>query len=216
VALVGNGLALLDMFGFRALPIISSTRIPFGISGKRRLDPAQQLSPELIAPVLFRLLMPRALFGSLLAWTTVIFLAMKDVAEFKMSLPSEWKLTSLCHSSSYGDPQIFLTSLFISLGVLALDAVFVGYTVTQFTEGFRRILFRTVSTLGFLLAGSLFWGFAFALPIKVALERDSFAFDCHCVIPIVLIGSSLAVLFGLMVELIWQDQSLAEPIGEPL
>jgi hypothetical protein len=66
------------------------------------------------------------------------------------------------------------------------------------------------------LLGSLFWAIALALPIKVTLERDAFAFDCHCVIPIVVIGSSIAVLFGLLVELIWQDESLAEPLGEPL
>jgi len=75
---------------------------------------------------------------------------------------------------------------------------------------------RTASTLVFLLLGSLFWAGIFALPIKVALERDSFMIDCHCIIPIVLIGSSIAILFGLMVELIWKEHSLAEPLGEPL
>lgn len=208
-----NEPAIIARFNF--LPF-GGGRVPLMWSMQVLLQLGSLIMLLLIAPVLFRLLMPRALFGSLLAWTTVIFLAMKDVAEFKMSRPTEWKLTSLCHATSFSDPQIFVPSLAISLGVLALDAVFVGYTVTQFTEGFRRILLRTVSTLGFLLVGSLFWGFAFALPIKVALERDSFEFDCHCVIPIVLIGSSVAVLFGLMVELIWQDQSLAEPLGEPL
>lgn len=171
----------------------------------------------LIAPVLFRLLMPRGFFGSLLAWCTVIFLAMKDVRDFEVGVQkSKWLLISACHSGTLSEPQLFAYSVPIALGILLLGSVFVGYTVTQFTEGVWKILVRTLTTLGFLLLGSLFWALAFALPIKMILERDTFQFDCHCVIPIVVIGSAVAVLFGLMVELIWQDQSLAEPLGEPL
>jgi len=142
-----------------------------------------------LAPILFRLLMPRALFGS---------------------------LTDLCHQSQFSDLRMFGYSMLIALGMMLLGAVFVGYTVTQFTQGPWKTLRRTVAMLCFLLLGSLYWAIALALPIKITLERDAFAFDCHCVIPIVVIGSSIAVLFGLLVELIWQDESLAEPIGEPL
>lgn len=170
-----------------------------------------------LAPILFRLLMPRALFGSLVAWFTIIFLALKDVHEFKVG-PDEkgWPLTDLCHQGQFSELQMFGYSMLVGLGLMLLAAVFVGYTVTQFTEGPWKTLRRTVAMLCFLLLGSLFWAIALALPIKVTLERDAFAFDCHCVIPIVIIGSSIAVLFGLLVELIWQDESLAEPIGEPL
>lgn len=170
-----------------------------------------------LAPILFRLLMPRALFGSLVAWFTIIFLALKDVHEFKVGSEEKgWLLTDLCHQGPFSDLQMFSYSMLVSLGVVLLGAVFVGYTVTQFTQGPWKTLLRTVAMLCFLLLGSLFWAIALALPIKVTLERDAFAFDCHCVIPIVVIGSSIAVLFGLLVELIWQDESLAEPIGEPL
>ena len=160
--------------------------------------------------------MPRALFGSLLAWCTVIFTALRDVHELKMDegTKDEWHLWDLCHKCA--DTQALKYSLLISLGIIILDSIFIAYAVTQFTEGFRSTAVRTLSTLAALLAGSLFWGLIFALPIKVAIERDVFRFDCSCVIPIVLIGASIAVLFGLMVELIWQEQSLAEPLGEPL
>ena len=172
----------------------------------------------LVAPILFRLFMPRGFFGSLLAWCTVIFLALKDLGEFKLKLDPgkpEQALTDLCHAN-FSDGPLLGYSLFFSVVILTVSAVLVGYTVTEFIEGFWQILLRTLTTIGFLLLGSLFWGLAFALPIKFALERDAFKFDCHCVIPIVVIGSSVAVLFGLMVELIWQDQSLAAPLGEPL
>lgn len=170
-----------------------------------------------LAPMLFRLLMPRALFGSLVAWFTIIFLALKDVHEFKVGTADKgWLLTDLCHQGLFSDFQMFRYSILISSGMMLLGAVFVGYTVTQFTQGPWKTLLRTVAMLCFLLLGSLFWAIALALPIKVTLERDAFAFDCHCVIPIVVIGSSIAVLFGLLVELIWQDESLAEPLGEPL
>jgi len=171
----------------------------------------------LVAPVLFRLFMPRGFFGSLLAWCTVIFLALKDLGEFRLGHDqSGGPITDLCHGDAFSDGKLLGYSLFFSAGILVVSAVLVAYTVTQFIEGSWRILLRTVITLGFLILGSLFWALAFALPIKFALERDVFQFDCHCVIPIVVIGSSVAVLFGLMVELIWQDQSLAEPLGEPL
>lgn len=170
-----------------------------------------------LAPMLFRLVMPRALFGSLVAWFTIIFLALKDVHEFKVGTEDKgWPLTDLCHQGSLSDLQMFVYSILISFGMMLLGAVFVGYTVTQFTQGPWKTLHRTLAMLCFLLLGSLFWAIALALPIKVTLERDTFAFDCHCVIPIVVIGSSIAVLFGLLVELIWQDESLAEPLGDPL
>jgi hypothetical protein len=186
------------------------------------------LSILIIAPELFRLLMPRALFGSLLAWSTVIFTALRDIHELKMKVvgevgeaatvgdTKEWAITSLCHSATCTDAQAFGYSLLICAGILILDLIFIGYTVTQFTEGFWTRMSRIASTLVFLLLGSLFWAGIFALPIKVALERDAFMIDCHCIVPIVLIGSSIAILFGLMVELIWKDHSLAEPLGEPL
>jgi hypothetical protein len=180
------------------------------------LQLASLVSVLAIAPLLFRLLMPRALFGSLLAWCTVIFTALRDVHELKMNEegPAPWQVWKLCHTCS--DTQALKYSLLISLGIIILDSIFIAYAVTQFTDGFRSTAVRTLSTLAGLLAGSLFWGLIFALPIKVAVERDVFRFDDSCVIPIVLIGASIAVLFGLMVELIWQDQSLAEPLGEPL
>jgi hypothetical protein len=171
------------------------------------------------APTLFRLLMPRALFGSLLAWCTVIFLALKDVHEFTVGEADQktsWHLTTLCHGSTLSDPQTFGYSMLVGAGMIALGAVFVGYTVTQFIQGFWKTLRRTVAMLCILLLGAMFWGIALALPIKATLEGDTFRFDCHCVIPIIVIGSSISVLFGLMVELIWQDESLAEPLGEPL
>jgi len=165
----------------------------------------------LLAPPLFRLLMPRALFGSLLAWSTIVFTALRDLHELRIGTT---ELISLCHTAN--DTRAFAYSLLICLGILMLDGIFIAYTVTQLTEGVRATITRTLSTLIALLLGSLFWGLIFALPIKVALERDSFMFDCSCIVPIVLMGSSVAVLFGLMVELIWQDHSLAEPLGEPL
>jgi len=91
------------------------------------------LSILIIAPELFRLLMPRALFGSLLAWSTVIFTALRDVYELKMKVvgevgeatavgdTKEWAITSLCHSATCTDAQAFGYSLLICAGILILD-----------------------------------------------------------------------------------------------
>jgi hypothetical protein len=193
----------------------AGTQTPFLWGTQVLLQLASLVSVLAIAPFLFRLLMPRALFGSLLAWCTVIFTALRDVHELKMDEEGKpWQIWKLCQTCS--DFQALKISLVISLGIIILDSIFIAYAVTQFTDRFRSTAVRTLGTLAGLLLGSLFWGLIFALPIKVAIERDHFLFNDSCVIPIVLIGASIAILFGLMVELIWQDQSLAEPLGEPL
>jgi hypothetical protein len=47
-------------------------------------------------------------------------------------------------------------------------------------------------------------------------EIPSLDWRFDCLLPITIIGSSLAALFGIIVELVWDDKSITEPLEEPL
>ncbi len=171
----------------------------------------------LFTPTYFRLLMPRALFGSLLAWMTIVITALPDLKDVQAGGAVK-TLGRACHQASMGQETVY--SLFIGLGIFLFSLIFIGYTITQFISSRGVIVRRTLRTALGLLYGSFFWGMLFALPAKYILEssveHNTFVFDCFSVIPIVVIGTPVAILFGLIVQLIWEDASLTEPIGEPL
>ncbi|HEV3470356.1 MAG TPA: hypothetical protein VG148_13605 [Pyrinomonadaceae bacterium] len=171
----------------------------------------------LLAPTYFRLLMPRALFGCLLAWTTIVITALPDLKDMGGGGVAQ-TFGRACHQALIGQEVIY--SVLIGLGIFLLSSIFVAYTITQFITSWPTVLRRTLRTAGGLLGGAFFWSMLFALPAKYILESDvvtnAFVIDCFSVIPIVVIGTPVAVLFGLIVQLIWEDASLTEPIGEPL
>lgn len=171
----------------------------------------------LLAPSYFRLLMPRALFGSLLAWTTIVITALPDLRDVKTA-DGGFTVGQTCHATSLSAELYY--SLPIGAGFILLSSIFVAYTITQFISSRSMMLSRTLMTTGRLLLGSAFWSAIFALPAKYVLESGErptpFMFDCFSLLPIVVIGTPVAILFGLLVQLIWEDASLAEPIGEPL
>ena len=89
-----------------------------------------------------------------------------------------------------------------------------------------------------LYVGALFWGLIFGLPLKLLVEGQ-FEWEkfselvhwpliaanlfnvqprcgCPCLLPILFIGSSIAVYFGVVVKLLWEDKSVSELLSEPL
>jgi hypothetical protein len=171
----------------------------------------------LLAPSYFRLLMPRALFGSLLAWTTIFLTALPDLTGMKLTTKG-LTLEQMWHEAPLGQNLIY--SFSIGSGVFLLSFIFIAYTITQFLPSGALLFSRALRTSTGLVLGSCFWSMIFALPIKYILESGyfsaQFVFDCYGMIPIFFIGTPLAVLFGLIIQLIWEDASLTEPLGEPL
>jgi hypothetical protein len=65
-----------------------------------------------------------------------------------------------------------------------------------------------------IFLGSLFWGMIFAYPIKIVLEKK-WDPNCSCLLLDALIGASLAALFGIIIQLLWDDKAISEPLEEP-
>ncbi len=166
-------------------------------------------------PALFRVLMPRALFGSLLAWLTIILTALPNLEQIWISVGPQTQKTlgRLCFEMMEAHPRLSAT-----IGALpgcALTAVFVLNEVSGYVWKRRHAILRAVRAMICSYLGSLFWGIIFALPINFWLERKSDA-TCFCLVPIATIGSSLAVLFGILAQLLWENKSMTEPLGEPV
>jgi hypothetical protein len=175
------------------------------------------------ANTFFRLLMPRALFGTFLSWLTIILLSvMPGLGQASVYVGAEKENLAKAFQGllvSNDAPEIYDLLLPFIIAPLALSCVFIANEVNNYVRDRKAVAIRTVIALIIIYLGALFWGVAFALPVKYMLEG---AIDPPTVTGrwylwrIALAGSSLAVLFGLLVQLLWEDKSITEPIGEPL
>ena len=172
----------------------------------------------LAAPTLFNLILPRALFGSLLTWITLVFTSIPGLwaIEFEGNgnpgSGGKTNLAFVCHRF-LRDNNYY--SLLAALPCFLLGLVFIMREISQWTKRKRTILRRAWNTALRLYLGSLFWSMIFATPIRYCLERPRDP-SCFCLLPIACVGASLAALFGIIVELVWEDKSIAEPLEEPL
>ena len=160
-------------------------------------------------------ILPRALFGSLVTWITLIL----------TSIPGLWAIDDDKHQKKLG--VIVHQSLHYHRGLayavaipfFALALMFVMREIGHWTKNPWIILKRGLSTTLVLCAGALYWGILFAPPIRRRLmfpnEKD-LDFKSNCLFPIAFVGASLAALFALVVELIRGDRSIAEPLDEPI
>jgi hypothetical protein len=196
---------------------IVKTYAPWLWGGQVLLQLVSLLLVLLIAPTYFRLLMPRALFGSLLAWATIVFTALPDWRDVKAEGAS-YTIGYMFHVATIWEQIEY--SLLIGAGIFLLSFIFIAYAITQFISSSKEIILRAISTSWGLFLGSFFWSMIFVLPAKYVLEsnvdRNVFMFECFSMLPIAIIGTPVAVLFGLIIQLIWDDASLTEPLGEPL
>lgn len=164
-----------------------------------------------LSPACFSIILPRALFGSLLTWITLIV----------MSIPGLWTIEILpkrllrvmVHEFLCTHPLI---GLWVGLPLLFLVLIFVMREIAQWTNHPRIIIIRSLGTALGLLLGSLFWGLIFAKPIARLLAFPQEAPCVQAVVTVALLGASLAMLFAMVVELVWDEKSIAEPLGEPV
>ena len=181
---------------------------------------AQLLIPLLLfifLPNIVKLLFPKAIFGTLLAWTTVFITAIPDLQglEFKKDI-----LIQSCECGSIFDVSIFLISFLIITALLS--SLLILYFVAQFTKSPVKKIKRVLPPFIALLFFSLYWGIMFTLPVNHFLHSkvQMFMFtpinSTICFFIITIIGSMSAIFFGLLIQLIWQNESIAEPMGEPI
>jgi hypothetical protein len=186
-----------------------------------------------VKPELHRILVPRAFYASLLAWLTIIPAAAVEMHGSKMP-HSQIKVGETFHDALQVHPMV---STFVVLPMLLLLFLFIWHQAAEVSQRTTRLK-RTLGIIVVLYVGALFWGLIFGLPLKLLVEgqfewekfselvhRPLIAANlfnvqprcgCPCLLPILFIGSSIAVYFGVVVKLLWEDKSVSELLSEPL
>jgi energy-converting hydrogenase Eha subunit A/predicted outer membrane lipoprotein len=183
-----------------------------------------------LAPRIFSLMLPRAMFGTLLAWITVV------LAQSASLLPivSEDKgIHNACHlwlrSVIHPGPRVYewmaaivhSRTLFVTPpeladfvivvgGCLAVSLVFLMVEVSNRLA--TRIVGRSILCVAVMLGGSLFWGAMFVPALEYIVVRNDVA-GCDCMYPAWILGSVSAVVFGILVQLMWDDRAVSDSIG---
>jgi hypothetical protein len=165
-----------------------------------------------LSPAFFNIVLPRALFGSLVTWITLIFTSLPGLWAIEID-EKRHSLRNLSHHFLQDHPGL---SILLMLPCVGLALVFVMREIGHWTSSRKIVMRRACLTTFGLYLGALFWGILFALPIRRVLELPPEVHCRNCLLPIAVIGASLAALFGIVVELIWEDKSIAEPLEEPI
>jgi hypothetical protein len=226
-----------------------------------------------LAPSLFRLMLPRALFGSLIAWLTIVLAQSFEVFPAhdleKIESSSNVAMGAVADGQAHGyaravchrwlaEPFVgrvhwiqdfhrfvalrpvalgertaggqgitvpvpaFLVSLDVWTQRISFVAVVIGILLISLVfilnEVNRRILrgavLRSVGSLSIMVLGALFWGITFANPIRILIEGGLRSESCNCIKGIWILGSVVAVLFGLLVQVLTEERPLAVPAEE--
>jgi hypothetical protein len=168
-----------------------------------------------LAPISFNFVLPRALFSSLLAWFTLVLTSVPAfwAVEFTKKEGHEDDLRVAVHLFMVSHPY---GSTLLALPILLMCSVFIMRQIGVWTSVRTTILLRGAFTTLKLFIGSFFWGALLALPIHSALRPSSDNPCTSCLLTIAIVGASAAAFLGILVELVWEDKSIAEPLEDPL
>lgn len=189
--------------------------VPFPASSAWGLQSAMQILALLtlagLSPALFSVLLPRALFGSLLTWITLIIMSMPGLWTIDLAPGQKFRLVAAQYLCTHP-----LLMIWFPIAVFFLLLIFVMRDVGQWTRVRLIIVRRAAATAAGLMVASTFWGMIFAYPLAQLLAWPN---DPPCLkIPVIIamLGGASSALFAVVVELIWEERSIAEPLGETL
>ena len=169
---------------------------------------------------LFRLLLPRAAFGSLLAWLTVIVVTVPEATnlqladEMKGFLYDSWLcgIGSADNALSAGTLARALLGIFlVCLPAIGLLLCLILSEAAMYLRAWKAI-FRALFVILCCYAGALFWGRLFAVPLLQALSPQEM--QTWALLQTWTIGSAYALLFGTLVQLLWENRFITEPLFE--
>lgn len=185
-----------------------------------------------LSPRIFSLLLPRAMFGTLLAWITVV---LAQSASLLPVFSDDHATQDQCHlwlrqvihpgnevggwigrmieqRAPLAPPPVInffgIVAVCIIVSILFLMVEVSGRLST-------RIFWRSVYCVLVMLLGSLFWGAMLMPLLQYIVVREQFGSPCRCIYPAWLLGSVCAVAFGILVQLMWDDHSVSDSLGAP-
>jgi len=186
----------------------------------------------LFAPRIFALFLPRALFGTLLAWLTVVLAQAASLLPI-VSADRDEPLHQACHlwlrniihpaadirnsAIELARGRVVPPALFEFIGIIAaasvISIIFLKVEVHSrlaTSSGARSALCFLV-----MLIGSLFWGAMLVPSLQYIVSREPIGTICACIFPAWLLGSVCAVAFGILVQLMWDDHAVGDSLGLP-
>lgn len=185
-----------------------------------------------ISPRIFALLLPRALFGTLLAWITVVI---AQSATLLPILSTDQETHKACHlwltqafhpqwqvydwaanfllRGEMGSPPAAVDFVVLIFACLTISIIFVMVEVSSRLA--TRIFGRAVYCVAVMLAGSLFWGAMLVPTLQFIIGREAIGTRCTCTAPAWVLGSVCAVAFGILVQLMWDDHPISDAFGLP-
>ena len=192
-------------------------------------------------PDVFRLLLPRAWLGSLLAWLTIVLSEVVSIFPFTDNLTARPRVQDVWHAwltrsftggvagweQSLGilwsavwnrtpppDAPTYGHGSFVAAVLLCAIVSMAFMSSELHMRVFRGAVPRTLVCYTVMLSGSLFWGAMLAYPVRYFLEKPVPLKACSCIFGAWILGSFLAVVFGIIVQLIWDDQSVGGGLRE--
>lgn len=197
------------------------------------LQMAGFVSLVLLSPRMFALALPRAMFGTLLAWITVVVAQSASLLPIVGNEPDATSMRKACHTWLWNvmHPEDHLTTLLsdfwgsgpityfpdvfdfvgIVLVCLSVSTVFLMIEVSnRLSTSVARRAFLCVMVM---LTGSLFWGAMLVPTLQYIVARQPHDPSCGCVYPAWLLGSVCAVAFGILVQLLWDDRAVSDSLG---
>jgi hypothetical protein len=174
-------------------------------------------------------MLPRALFGTLLAWTTVVLV---QSASLLPIATADSAVRNACHywlrdvaaqekvadwmglvraRGLFVNPPAALDFLAIIAACLGLVVVFLMIEVSNRIA--TRQFGRSFTCVLVMLAGSLFWGAMLVPILRYIIGRETFGTSCGCLYPSWILGSVCAVSFGILVQLMWDDRAISDSFG---
>jgi hypothetical protein len=193
------------------------------------------ISLVFLSPRVFSLLLPRGMFGTLLAWIMVV---LAQTASLLPIVPGEhqqavhremhqWLAEVIAPRNQVGDwlAEMFFTRtlihppplvdfLAIVLVCLTISVVFLMVEVAERLS--TRVITRAIFCVLVMLGGSLFWGAMLVPTLQYIVVREPFGTSCACIYPAWLLGSVGAVAFGILVQLMWDEHAISESLAVPL
>jgi predicted outer membrane lipoprotein len=182
------------------------------------------------SPRIFSLLLPRAMFGTLLAWITVV---LAQSASLLPVFSNDHGTQDQCHlwlrrvihpgngvgawiGRMAAQRTVLAPPPVINFFLLVIVCILVSVVFLMVEVSGRlstRIFGRSVYCVLVMLLGSLFWGAMLMPLLQYIVVREEFGSSCRCIYPAWLLGSVCAVAFGILVQLMWDDHSVSDSLG---
>lgn len=169
---------------------------------------------SILMPHIFRLFLPRAWFGSLLAWISIIPALASPLASVKIPFGRSraQPLGEYLLSSGQSIHPWWIVGLMVMPGFLLTMVLLLQEVKSNVEYSHRYLIGRSFLVASVALLGALYWGILAACGVAYVELTNASPPSMLSLLAVVLVGASLALPFGMVVQIIWQDKFITDPM----